>query len=72
MQKYFSAVVVREEVPGKKVFHKYRTVKATDQGTEIFQRNMKKLDAERGRVIHINYYQKDSAAFVRQWKSAFP
>jgi hypothetical protein len=65
--KYFTAIVVRDPGTGGKVFHKYRNIDQDPRKVERFQRNMYLLDPSRGRLIHINYYDKETAAFQFQW-----
>lgn len=65
---FYSAIVVREGSGGGKVFHKYRRVKNTPAGLLSFQGNMQKLDKDRGRVIHINYYSRETRLFSHQFK----
>jgi hypothetical protein len=65
--KYFTAIVVRDTGNGNKVFHKYRNIDQDTRKVERFQRNMYLLDAARGKLIHINYYDKETASFSFQW-----
>lgn len=65
--KYFTAIVVRDPGTGAKVFHKYRNIERDPRKVERFQRNMYILEAAKGTLIHINYYDKETAVFQFQW-----
>lgn len=67
-EKFYTAIVVREAVNGQKVFHKYRNIPQKPLKVERFQRSMYWLHADQGKLIHINYYSKESAKFVFQWR----
>jgi len=71
---FFRAIVVRELSTGEKVFHKFRTVAADPRKLERFQRNMYLFEPEgqpKSKLIHINYYYKETGQFSHQWKCNF-
>lgn len=65
--KFYTAIVVREAVNKEKVFHKYHNIPNDARKIERFQRNMYFLHPESGRLIHINYYNKDNKNFAFRW-----
>lgn len=70
-EKYFTAIAVWQLPDGSKVFHKYRTVRNREKSTARFQRSIYMLHSHLGKLLHVNYYGKESAKFVYQWKNNF-
>lgn len=66
--KFYTAIVVRDAGNGKKVFHKYRNIPQKEQKLERFQRSMYWLHSDQGALMHINYYEKQTAKFAFQWR----
>lgn len=62
--RYISATVVRELSPKVYNFHKYRRVSSNPNKIAGFIRAVEKIHLHDGKVIHINFYNRETGGFL--------